>query len=116
MVTTVFHLDLDGDRLDRNDYLDIITMFRDRAVPGVQAAWRAGAYKPVATIEGDLDLGWRLTNNISDSWMLNEGIDDLHLNGQKIDGRRSSMVGDVMEQDGVYYVVDRVGFKVIDLS
>lgn len=72
----------------------------------------------VAEIDGDLNDAYRLTQNIDDAWA--------HSKNPKIRfnapagftpedcGARSTSVGDVMEMDGVFYVVASIGFKVLE--
>jgi hypothetical protein len=72
----------------------------------------------VAEIDGDLNDAYHLTQNIDDAWA--------HTDNPKVRfnappgfspedcGARSTSVGDVMEMDGVFYVVASVGFDVLD--
>lgn len=51
----------------------------------------------------DLDEAFRLTNHIDSNWCRNKGVTCL------VPGRSTS-VGDVMEKDGVRYLVASMGF------
>lgn len=53
----------------------------------------------------DLDEAYRLTNNIDQSWTLNEGVSSV------APELRSTSVGDVLLSNGEYLMVDTFGFK-----
>lgn len=78
-------------------------MFNDGPAP-----W-PDQYKAVAKVDtDDLDHAWQQTNHIDHSWTDNT---DVETQG---DGPfRSSMVGDVFEKDGVYYMVVAMGFEAL---
>lgn len=115
---TVYHLNRDA--LDIEDYRDILCMFNIEEVEAkIRAAWDAGAYVPVATLEGDDRVtAWRLTNNVDESWIENEQIVDLHIvEGEDLThGRRSSQVGDIMQRNDEYFVIARIGYAQITLD
>lgn len=52
----------------------------------------------------DLDVAFRLTNNIDRAWTCNEGVTPT------MDSRRSTSVGDIMTIDGKRFMVASVGF------
>ena len=54
----------------------------------------------------DLDEAYRLTNNITNSWIINKGV-------KAVEGvqHRSTSVGDLLECNGKSYVVESVGFR-----
>ncbi len=73
----------------------------------------------VAEIDGDLNDAFRLTQNIENSW--------IHTDNPKVQfnapagfspkdftGARSTSVGDVMEMNGVFYIVASFGFDVLE--
>jgi len=64
----------------------------------------------VAEIDGDLNDAYHLTQNIEESWAQNT---DSKVKA-KCDECRSTSVGDVMEKDGVFYVVASFGFDVLE--
>jgi len=55
----------------------------------------------------DLEDAYRLTNNIDSAWK--RGIDVTYLGPP--DGCRSTSMGDILEHDGKFFVVDTFGFK-----
>ena len=66
---------------------------------------KLGNYDKVAEVDTfDLDVAYRLTNHIHESWTENEGVTAI---AEKV---RSTSIGDILEVDGKRYVVDRVGF------
>jgi len=115
MTITVFHLD--DEKISYDDRLELLMSGVTRTNEAlVKRFWLAGGYSPVATIETDsLSTAWELTNNIDERWVDNREIVDLH---GPVDpfGRRSSMVNDIMSRDGVFYIVQSVGFGEIELS
>ena len=66
----------------------------------------------VAEIDGDLNDAYRLTQNIDEAWAQNPDVRFFSPDGE--DEARSTSVGDVMEMDGVFYVVASVGFDVLE--
>ena len=69
-------------------------------------------YTKVAHVESDsLDKAYELTNNISSSWTENENVRSLK--GSRV---RSTSVGDVMELNGVFYIVASIGFSKINIT
>lgn len=72
------------------------------------AAYTEGFYKHVATLDGTLDDAFRLTNHITESWTSNEGVDVMP------GGHRSTSVGDIIEQEGAFFFVDRFGFEKLE--
>ena len=111
---TVYHL---AANIDREDQLDIMCMFDlEKIMPLIENKWRGGAYQPVATIDVDsLSAAWRLSNNVEESWIDNPEIVNRYGNERRY-GRRSSMVGDIMEKDGELFVVERIGFGKLSFS
>ena len=71
-----------------------------------------GAYQHIATIEaGGLEDAYYLTNTIEEYWF--EGS---HVTWLRDAGARSSMVGDAFVLDGEWYVIDRVGFRRMEVN
>lgn len=72
-------------------------------------AFQGGFFHHVAEIEGgDLNFAFRSTQNIDEAW------GDAPAEGVKPVGSgpfRSTSVGDIIEQDGVYSLVSSFGFK-----
>lgn len=63
----------------------------------------------VAEFDGDLETAFRFTNSIDQHWAdAKDKRLTVHCRA------RSTSVGDVMELDGVYYIVDMVGFSVLE--
>ena len=68
----------------------------------------AKEFRAVAEVEtDDLDKAFNLTNTIEVGWWENAGVKAL------VDRTRSTSIGDVMERDGEFFTVDRIGFKKI---
>lgn len=74
----------------------------------------------VETDTDALNLAWRHTNNVMDSWSRPGGedaheslvlLDPLHIHEGREYGHRSSMVGDVFIVDDRRYRVDPFGFS-----
>ena len=73
-------------------------------------------FEHVATLKPDegfelfdaLEGAFFLTNHMDQPWSQNEGVEAVKLNA------RSTSVGDVIVVDDAAYVVDRVGFKLIE--
>ncbi len=68
-------------------------------------------FRAVAEVETvDLEKAFNLTNTIEHYWWENAGVKAL------VDRTRSTSIGDVMEMNGEYFTVDRIGFKKIDVA
>lgn len=72
----------------------------------------------VAEIDGDLNEAYRLTQNLDEDWFDSQNP-KVRFNAPigfdpRMDGVRSTSVGDVMEMDGTFYVVASVGFDVLE--
>lgn len=68
------------------------------------AGHSGSAFVPVAVVDtDDLDEAYRLTNHIDKLWWENEGVVALRES-------RSTSIGDVLDLNGKFYVVDRCGF------
>ena len=86
-----------------------------------KALFEQGGYVRVAEIEGDMNQAYTATQNgvLSDSWSQEppEGVKtfepSFHLHDGKRYGRRSTDVGDLMQQDGRYFRVASIGFTEI---
>ena len=87
-------------------------------VAAAAGLWARGGYEKVAEVDGDLDRAFAATQNgvMSDSWsrMPPCGVRPVppcyvEVDGERY-GRKSSEVGDIMEEDGVLRVVDMLGF------
>jgi hypothetical protein len=74
----------------------------------------------VETDTDALNLAWRHTNNVIDSWSRPGGedaheslelLEPLYIHDGREYGHRSSMVGDVFIVDGRRYTVDTFGFS-----
>lgn len=71
----------------------------------INAAWNAGEYELVASVDtDDLEHAYALTNHIDRSWTENEGVRAMS------EHVRSSSVGDVFEHDGKFHAVASFGF------
>jgi len=70
-----------------------------------------GSCHLISPIDGDLEDAYRLTQNIEDAWTESG---DPRVNPALTDEQRSTSVGDVMEVDGVFYVVSSFGFDVLE--
>ena len=82
----------------------------DYALSDQEAAekWQRGSYEPVAEIDtDDLEIAWFHTNHIDKPWWEDGKV-------TLIKQSRSSMVGDVFEQDGCFHRVCAAGFSKID--
>jgi hypothetical protein len=68
-------------------------------------------YDPAAVVQVDkLEKAYELTNNIWQAWTENDGVKCLTA------FPRSTSVGDVMRQDGKYYMVKHVGFAEVKVN
>lgn len=67
----------------------------------------------VAEIDGDLNEAYRLTQNIDDAWAHSKNPKVRFFSPDGDDEARSTSVGDVMEMNGVFYVVASVGFDTL---
>jgi hypothetical protein len=91
----------------------IITVLHDihptfgMTVEGQPAVFREVA-KVEIPIESNLDLAFRLTNTISQSWLKNPEIKS------QLTACRSTSVGDVFETEGKFFLVQNVGFQQIE--
>jgi hypothetical protein len=87
----------------------------------VSELWRNGSYKLMAEVEGNnLDHAYMKTKNLEHSWSLRPQ-DGLKVvapvgdhNGEP--GHRSTMVGDLIESDGRFYMVAMVGFAQMNIQ
>jgi hypothetical protein len=81
----------------------------DKVFDSAKAAFDSGFYTEVAEIDGDdLEFAFRYTQNIEESWS------DPPMQGVKPIGQgpfRSTSVGDIVEQDGVFQLVCSMGYK-----
>jgi hypothetical protein len=92
----------------------------------VAAAFKAGYYTAVCVGQtADLDdmYSWTQNGIVTDSWCLKPLLDkwvpiypDFHLHNGKKYGRRSSMIGDVFNANGVYFTCSTFGFTRLDMS
>jgi len=64
------------------------------------------------TLERILSEAWKLTNTVEEPWYLNSKIDVKEVAKT---GIRSSMIGDIVEVEGITYMVDSFGWADIDL-
>lgn len=70
----------------------------------------------VAEVKGDLSNAWNLTQNFEHAWCetRNENVNCMVGISECFDrGVRSTAVGDVMEIDGVFFIVAAYGFREI---
>lgn len=121
----VWHLDVDrADAADRELRIEAQTAMSvsETQALAVGALWDAGCYVIVAEVEGtDRTRAWQFTNNIDTSWSMQpaEGVKVLAplpvVNG-KTYGLRSSMVGDIMEVDGVFYALAGFGYTKLSIK
>ena len=108
-LTTVYHTET-ADPGDRDALF--VKLMAASAAP-LAALAKAGriTFTAVAKLENaTLEDSFMLTNSINSPWYENEGVTKLF----KGDGCRSTSVGDVVEEGGVYFVVTNVGFDCID--
>jgi hypothetical protein len=133
MTVTVFHLRQSVDRDERLSVTDPVLgdwktawddgTYEDKKssarVSAAMRLWEAGGYEEVARVEGDdLDVVFRVTNNIETSWSREpaRGVAPtapgyVEHNGKRY-GYRSSSVGDIFRLgDGSLHVVDTSGFR-----
>jgi len=80
-----------------------------------QAAFIEGAYKHVATIETtSMEQAFELTNSIQWPWQENTvRVRFLHMEAHA-DRARSTSVGDIIENDGEFFMVAGFGFERLD--
>lgn len=115
MSMKVYHFN--RDRIAENDLFEVMTGVRNPdGVDLFTRLMRDGAYDLVAEVDGtNLEDAWSKTQNDirTSSWSLAplDGAKPLGLSGRM--GHRSSMVGDIVEVDGMMHVVDIIGFKEI---
>jgi len=70
----------------------------------------AASLEKVAEITSDdKEKAFELTNHIDHDWTENEGVTPL------VSKPRSTSVGDVMEIEGKFFIVDSCGFKEIEI-
>lgn len=82
---------------------EILARFRNWAQERLAGA-SPSDFRPVAVVDtDDLDEAYRLTNHIDKLWWHNEKVVALRES-------RSTSIGDVLDVNGKYYVVDRCGF------
>lgn len=81
----------------------------DEVFDSAKTAFEGGFYVEVAEVEGDSpEYAFRWTQNIDDAWS------DTPAEGVMPIGKgpfRSTSVGDIVEQDGVFKLVSALGFK-----
>lgn len=83
---------------------------------GGSAPWPE-QYVKVAEVEtDDLDVAWQLTNHIESAWTENAGVTPTDEGFAGDDRHRSSMVGDVFEVSGKFYVVATCGFDLLEVE
>jgi len=69
-------------------------------------------YVVVAEVQGEkLEDAYRLTNSIETSWYKNE---DPIIDVKVTEGTRSTSIGDIIEKDGVMFMVDSYGYLNLD--
>jgi len=69
-------------------------------------------YVVVAEVQGEkLEDAYRLTNSIETSWYENE---DPIIDVKVTEGTRSTSIGDIIEKDGVMFMVDSYGYLNLD--
>ena len=122
----VYHLNED---LPRDLRADIVTGF-GCGVPEGHAAVVAKTFMDKhysAVAVGHTDsleemYAWTQNGVVSDSWSMNPFLDkwmpifpDFHLCNEKKYGRRSTMVGDVFDRNGEYYVCSTIGFTKLEM-
>ena len=81
--------------------VDYAVQFREIA----PAPWRV---EEVARVNGTMNEAYHLTNHIDEAWHEQQ---DSRLQFVGKEEPRSTSVGDMMNQDGVWYIVAGVGFK-----
>jgi len=58
----------------------------------------------------DLEQGFALSQNVTDSWVLDSRVKAFK------NEARSTFVGDVLEKDNTFYLVDYLGFTEVELK
>ncbi|MCV9964448.1 hypothetical protein OIU34_21395 [Pararhizobium sp. BT-229] len=77
----------------------------------MKQAFELGFYRHVADIDGDdPNYAYRQSQHIDHSWT-EEPADGVHV--IETERVRSTSVGDILESDGVYIVVARMGFQTL---
>ncbi len=116
----VHHFKVDSPDKSTNVVLDVMlrTVNPQSHAARVATIWttRRDLYEPVCEVNSDdLEMAWRLTNNVDSSWSL-QPDNKVKVTACRVTesgapcGVRSSMVGDVFELDGVPHVVSTAGF------
>lgn len=118
---------INSNKMDSTSYLDITVAFEGRYAKAAQA-FKDGGYDHLATFEGfgvdDLETLFHATQNgvATDSWSLNPLFPDrmsIHGTFFMKDGQaygfRSMSVGDIIEIDGTFHLVDSFGFKQLEM-
>lgn len=73
-----------------------------------------GSYQRVATVDGNLNEAWRLTNSVDEAWFENYPSNIKPVDFAKNEGCRSSMVGDLFVVEGVVHVAASIGFRTVE--
>ena len=74
-------------------------------------------YHPVAEVQVEqLESAYHLTNTIEMMWVDNDGVKFLGSPQHGMDGCRSTSVGDILERDGKFYMVQSLGFAPVNFS
>ncbi len=72
-----------------------------------------GLFLEVAEVAGTkLEVAYKGTQNLEQSWDNNEGVQ--RTPNLEIEYTRSTMVGDIVERNGVYYAVAGCGFNELE--
>ena len=93
---------------------DIRVIFNLRRKQDAIEHWNRGGYRKVAEVPGDdLDIAWRKTNSVNESWYER---DDITVFLGDAEGLRSSMVGDIFVLNETANLVSIIGFDELDLK
>jgi hypothetical protein len=107
---TVWHL---NSKKLPND-VDAFWFGREASYRGLAKALFDRIYVKVATVEAsDLEDVFKLSNSISGYWCENEGVVVLNPDAMGYGGNRSTSVGDVIEYDDRFFMVESFGFEEI---
>ena len=92
-------------------YADITSGFK--GIDSVVEAWNLDEYTYVANVDtNDRDEAYYLTNHTEYDWTLNYQASVIGT-GER---QRSTSIGDILENNGTYYVVASVGFKEVEVA